>query len=309
MDSQPSEITSEQDYLNRRSFIKRSGLTLAGLYTVPSFVLTNSFACDNVSGVLKEQIGSDEKLNSYKEITTYNNYYEFSTNKEAVYQLAKEFNPRPWTLTIEGEVEQAKTFDIEELVTLFSIEERIYRMRCVEGWSMVIPWNGFSLCQLLKRVQPTSRAKYVEFISVHRPSEMIGQRRDSLQWPYREVLRMDEAMHPLTLIATGLYGKVLPNQNGAPLRLIVPWKYGYKSIKAVTTIRMVEKPPESTWSLASKGEYGFYANVNPDVPHPRWSQHRENRIGEFRKRKTLMFNGYAEQVAHLYEGMDLKTYF
>ena len=241
MDIRPSEITSEQDYLNRRSFIKRSGLVLAGLYTIPSFISATNFVCNDVSDHLKADINNNERLNSYKEITTYNNYYEFSTNKEAVVHLAKEFNPRPWSLSIEGEVEQAKVFDIEKLLTLSPIEERIYRLRCVEGWSMIIPWNGFSLCQLLKLVQPTSKAKYVEFIGVHRPGEMIGQRQGSFQWPYHEALRIDEAMHPLTMIATGLYGKALPNQNGAPLRLVVPWKYGFKSIKAITTIRLVEQ--------------------------------------------------------------------
>jgi sulfoxide reductase catalytic subunit YedY len=247
--------------------------------------------------------------NSLDQITRYNNYCEFSTNKEVVWKLAEEFRPQPWSLTVEGEVERPRTWAIDDLCKRFAQEDRIYRLRCVEGWSMVIPWRGFALAALLKECGPNSRAKFVEFSSVLRPQEMIGQRRPTMPWPYTEGLRIDEAMHPLALLVTGLYGQPLPAQNGAPLRLAIPWKYGFKSIKAITRIRLVESQPESSWMRAAGSEYGFFANVNPEVPHPRWSQNREVRIGELSKRATLPFNGYAEQVASLYRGMDLARYF
>ena len=253
-----------------------------------------------------------EKLTSYKDITTYNNYYEFGTDKADPSKNSTKFKTSPWSLTIEGEVEQTKTFSYEQIIKNFPSEERIYRLRCVEGWSMVIPWMGFSLSNLLKTVSPTSKAKFVEFISVYRPEEMIGQQSKILDWPYREGLRLDEAMHPLTIMATGLYGKNLPNQNGAPIRLIVPWKYGFKSAKAIVKIRLVENIPISSWMSASPTEYGFYSNVNPNVDHPRWSQATERRIGDSfldPRRPTEMFNGYANEVSTLYKGMDLKKYY
>lgn len=250
-----------------------------------------------------------EQPNTLEQISRYNNYYEFSTNKEVIWKLAEDFKPLPWTLTIEGEVDKPRTWAIEDLLKRFAQEDRIYRLRCVEGWSMVIPWRGFSLAALLKESAPNSRAKFVEFVSVLRPQEMIGQRLATLPWPYTEGLRVDEAMHPLSLLVTGLYGRALPNQNGAPLRLAIPWKYGFKSSKAIARIRLVEAPPVTSWMRAAGSEYGFYANVNPDVPHPRWSQKREVRIGELAKRATLPFNGYAEQVASMYSSMDLARHF
>ena len=255
---------------------------------------------------------SSEKLTSYKDIISYNNYYEFGTDKEDPSNNSGKFKISPWSVTIEGEVEQAKTFSYEQIVKNFPSEERIYRLRCVEGWSMVIPWMGFSLSNLLKTVSPTSKAKFVEFISVYRPEEMIGQQSKILDWPYREGLRLDEAMHPLTIMATGLYGKNLPSQNGAPIRLVVPWKYGFKSAKAIVKIRLVENIPISSWMNASPAEYGFYSNVNPNVDHPRWSQATERRIGDSffdPRRPTEMFNGYANEVSNLYKGMDLRKYY
>lgn len=296
-----SEITPEHIYQNRRSFIKSAAAGTASLMLGSFFSLS---ASSNTS--------SSEKLTSYKDITTYNNYYEFGTDKEDPSNNSGKFKISPWSITIEGEVEQAKTFSYEQIVKNFPSEERIYRLRCVEGWSMVIPWMGFSLSNLLKTVSPTSKAKFVEFISVYRPEEMIGQQSKILDWPYREGLRLDEAMHPLTIMATGLYGKNLPNQNGAPIRLVVPWKYGFKSAKAIVKIRLVENIPISSWMSASPAEYGFYSNVNPNVDHPRWSQATERRIGDSffdPRRPTEMFNGYANEVSNLYKGMDLRKYY
>ena len=296
-----SEITPEHIYQNRRSFIKSAAAGTASLMLGSFFSLS---ASSNTS--------SSEKLTSYKDITTYNNYYEFGTDKEDPSNNSGKFKISPWSVTIEGEVEQAKTFSYEQIVKNFPSEERIYRLRCVEGWSMVIPWMGFSLSNLLKTVSPTSKAKFVEFISVYRPEEMIGQQSKILDWPYREGLRLDEAMHPLTIMATGLYGKNLPNQNGAPIRLVVPWKYGFKSAKAIVKIRLVENIPISSWMNASPAEYGFYSNVNPNVDHPRWSQATERRIGDSffdPRRPTEMFNGYANEVSNLYKGMDLRKYY
>lgn len=305
-----TEITDEILFYQRRKFLCAIPAVLfAGLSSRSLLAGSDSAGkggdtsnCGNVV------IETNEKLTRLYDITHYNNYYEFSTNKEAVAHLAKGFSTHPWTLQIAGEVEKPLVLDIDSIRSRFTQEERVYRLRCVEGWSMVIPWQGFSLCKLLSLVAPTSRAKYVEFVSVLRPDEMIGQRQRSLSWPYREGLRIDEAMHPLTMIATGLYGNDLPPQNGAPLRLVVPWKYGFKSAKAITHIFLREKQPATSWNLAAPGEYGFYANVNPAVPHPRWTQARENRIGELSKRPTLPFNGYDDQVAHLYSGMDLTQY-
>ncbi len=238
-------------------------------------------------------------------MTQYNNFYEFGTAKEDPAKNAGSLKTRPWTVTVEGEVHKPKIFDIEELLKMAPLEERIYRLRCVEAWSMVIPWVGFSLAELIKRVEPTGNAKFVEFISLQDPEQMPGQKSSVLEWPYREGLRLDEAMHPLTLLAVGLYGEVLPNQNGAPIRVVIPWKYGFKSAKSIVRIRFTEQQPVSSWTQSAPGEYGFYSNVNPEVDHPRWTQAKERRIGEFLKRKTLPFNGYADQVAQLYAGMDL----
>ncbi len=256
---------------------------------------------------------AQEPLTSYKDITTYNNFYEFGLDKDDPARNAHTLKTRPWTVTIEGAVNKPQTIDIDDLLKLAPLEERIYRMRCVEGWSMVIPWVGFPLNQLIKRVEPTGNAKFVEFITLADRSQMPGLASPVIDWPYLEGLRMDEAMNPLTLLTLGLYGEVLPNQNGAPVRIVVPWKYGFKNGKSIVKIRFVEKQPTTSWMRAAPQEYGFYSNVNPEVDHPRWSQATERRIGQDgflqRKRKTLMFNGYAEQVASLYQGMDLKKFY
>jgi sulfoxide reductase catalytic subunit YedY len=295
-----SEVTPEKIYNNRRSFIKSLGLG-AGSIALTTLPLINNAKSAN-----------DLKLTSYKDITTYNNYYEFGTAKGDPYKNSQNFITNPWNITIEGEVEKPIQISMDEILETFVSEERIQRLRCVEGWSMVIPWMGFSLNQLLSKVSFTSKAKFVEFESVFDPEQMKGQRYPVLQWPYREGLRIDEAMHPLTTVVTGLYGKKLPNQNGAPLRVFMPWKYGFKSAKAIVKIKLVEKMPTSSWMRASPREYGFYSNVNPDVDHPRWSQATERVIGNdiFAPRvKTLMFNGYGDEVASLYTGMDLRKYF
>ena len=306
-----SEITPEHIYYDRRNFIKNLGLILGSTalssFTNKSFALLNTLPSFAQS---KERY--KEKLFLYKDITSYNNYYEFGTSKSDPQDHAHLLKIDPWSISIEGSVAKPLKLDIDELIKLIPLEERIYRLRCVEGWSMVIPWVGIPLHSLLKKVSPTGNAKYVEFISLKRPNEMIGQKDDMLDWPYTEGLRMDEAMHPLTILAVGLYGKVLPKQNGAPIRLVVPWKYGFKSIKAITKIRLVEKMPISTWMKANPKEYGFYSNVNPEVDHPRWTQATERRIGEnllSPRLKTQMFNGYLEEVAHLYQGMDLNKNF
>ena len=252
---------------------------------------------------------TDEALTSYRDVATYNNFYEFGVDKGDPAQNAHTLQTRPWTVSIEGEVAKPQVIDIDTLLTWFPPEQRVYRMRCVEAWSMVIPWLGFPLGDLIRRLEPTSKARFVEFTTLLDQKQMPGQRHFILDWPYVEGLRLDEAMHPLTLLAMGVYGRVLPNQNGAPLRLVVPWKYGLKGIKSIVRIRFTETQPETTWALAAPNEYGFYANVNPSVDHPRWSQASERRIGEFQRRKTLPFNGYAEEVASLYAGMDLRRYF
>jgi sulfoxide reductase catalytic subunit YedY len=254
----------------------------------------------------KTAYGAGEKPNAYQDITTYNNFYEFGTDKEDPGNNAGSLKTKPWTIKVDGLVAKPAEYQLEDLIKPYALEERIYRMRCVEAWSMVIPWIGFPLANLLKTVQPTPAAKFVEFTTLVRPQEMPGQRRDVLRWPYIEGLRLDEAMHPLAIMAVGLYGEYLPNQNGAPMRLVVPWKYGFKGIKSIVRIRLTDKAPMNSWQLMLPNEYGFYANVNPSVDHPRWSQARERRIGEFVKRPTLMFNGYGDQVASLYSGLDLK---
>ncbi len=288
----PSEITPHSVYLNRRQFMLGSAgllLPVASIAALPAS---------------KSRYSTTDKPNSRQDITSYNNYYEFGTGKDEPAQYAGRLKTRPWAVGVGGEAGKPRSFSIEELLK-FPLEERIYRLRCVEGWSMVIPWVGFPLASLLKQVDPTSRAKYVAFETALRPGEMPGVARRVLDWPYREGLRIDEAMHPLTILAVGLYGEALPGQNGAPVRLVVPWKYGFKSIKSISRITLLEKQPPTSWNMAAPNEYGFYSNVNPAVDHPRWSQASERRIGEFLKRKTLPFNGYADQVAGLYRGMDL----
>ena len=295
-----SEITPEKIYNNRRSFIKSISIGASSI-ALSSLPFTSKAASDKKNNIT-----------SYKDITTYNNYYEFGTSKGDPYKNSQNFKTDPWNISIEGEVEKPISLSMEEITEMFLSEERVYRLRCVEGWSMVIPWMGFSLSELLSKVVLTSKAKFVEFESVYDPDQMKGQRYPVLKWPYVEGLRIDEAMHPLTTIVTGLYNKELPNQNGAPLRIFIPWKYGFKSAKAIVKIKLVEKMPTSSWMRASPREYGFYSNVNPNVDHPRWSQATERVIGNdiFAPRvKTLMFNGYEEEVASLYSGMDLKTYF
>jgi methionine sulfoxide reductase catalytic subunit len=305
-----SEITDRQIYLNRRQFLATSASVIAAgaALNVSKWFLApqQGHAGEKLKEVRRGTFSTDEKLNSFKDITNYNNFYELGTDKGSPATNAKYLITRPWTVAVEGEVKRPKIYDIDDLLKKWPLEERIYRLRCVEAWSMVIPWIGFPLSSLIKEMEPTSKAKYVEFLTLYDPNRMPGQRRRVLDWPYVEGLRMDEAMHPLTMLVVGLYGEVLPGQNGAPIRLIVPWKYGFKSIKSIVKISFLEFQPQTTWSKAAPREYGFYSNVNPEVDHPRWSQAKERRIGEFFKRKTLMFNGYAEQVAHLYRGLDLK---
>jgi sulfoxide reductase catalytic subunit YedY len=312
-DIKPSEITPEGVYRQRRHFLGMAAAGTALLATggllLPQREVMAATSLRALGSVTKSPFSSSEAPNSFEEISSYNNFYEFGTGKEDPARYAHTLRTEPWSVTIEGEAEVTGRFNLEDILKPHPLEERIYRLRCVEAWSMVIPWIGFPLGDLIKRFKPTSRAKYVEFITLHDPEQMPGQRRPTLDWPYVEGLRMDEAMHPLTLLAVGLYGRELPKQNGAPLRLVVPWKYGFKSIKSIVAIRFRETMPVSTWNRSNPREYGFYSNVNPAVDHPRWSQQRERRIGEFLKRETLPFNGYAEQVAHLYKGMDLQKNF
>lgn len=309
-----SELTPKSLYLNRRAFL--AGLGVAGAAAVAGFRLhemvsptSEADANAKIAGIQKSPFSTTETITPYKDVSNYNNYYEFSTDKYEPAGLAKNFRTRPWTVSVEGLVQNKQTFDVDSILKMAPPEERIYRHRCVEGWSIVVPWVGFPLSVLLKKVAPLGKARFVEFTTLHDPSQMPGLRTQVLYWPYIEGLRLDEAMHPLTLLTFGMYGEVLPNQDGAPLRLVVPWKYGFKSAKAIVRIRFVEKQPTNSWNLAAPREYGFYANVNPTVDHPRWSQATERRLGEFRKRPTLMFNGYGEQVASLYNGMDLKKDF
>ena len=296
-------------YLNRRQFITMAAVAAAGVVAGQNLFLPDARAGHKLNLSQKGRFSVQEKQTSYNNAAHYNNFYEFSTNKEDVADLASGFHTRPWTITIEGHVKKPGVYDIDKLISLFPLEERIYRFRCVEGWSMVLPWAGFSLADFIRRLEPSSKARFVKFTTLYNPKEMPGQHRDILEWPYIEGLRMDEAMNPLTLIAAGMYGEVLPNQNGAPLRLVVPWKYGFKSIKSIIKLSFVEDMPANTWAISAPGEYGFYANVNPHVPHPRWTQSRERRLGEYFKRDTLMFNGYSDYVSVLYTGMDLKKFF
>jgi len=317
----PSEVTPRHLYLTRRQFIGAASATVAGalalaackgnvLGTDPANPPSTGAAMDSASppsaGASTDELG--DPLTSYQDVTHYNNYYEFSTNKEAVAKLAEDFPISPWSVEVSGLVNNPRTYSIEDFQK-FEPEERIYRLRCVEAWSMVIPWIGIPLRKLLDEVEPTGEAKYVQFTAVYDPKNMPGQYSGSLNWPYVEGLRLDEAMHDLTILATGLYGQPLPNQNGAPIRLVVPWKYGFKSIKAIVKIELVNYQPSTLWMQAGPDEYGFYANVNPNVDHPRWSQTTERRIGEVGRRKTLLFNGYENEVASLYEGMDLNKDF
>jgi sulfoxide reductase catalytic subunit YedY len=299
-DIRTAEITDEAVYATRREFLAAAGLGLAaagGRLDLSPRGLGRAFG------------GNDDKLTPYEDVTGYNNYYEFGTDKDDPARNATAFRTRPWKVEVAGEVARPAMYDLDDLLKGLTPEERVYRHRCVEAWSMVIPWTGIPFGRLIDRLEPTGKAKFVELTTLLDPGQMPGQRRGILDWPYTEALRMDEARHPLTLLVTGLYGKPLPNQNGAPLRLVVPWKYGFKGGKALVRIRFTERQPRTTWNIAAPDEYGFYANVNPEVDHPRWSQARERRIGEFFKRKTLPFNGYAEQVAPLYAGMDLRKNF
>jgi len=304
-DIQSSEITPERVYLDRRAFIAAAGAA-AGAFAVGLAVPDVASALvRGGAGRAAGRAQRDDRLTPYEDVTTYNNYYEFGTGKDEPARLARDFQPRPWTVEVSGEVARPARYDVDDLLRGLTVQERVYRLRCVEAWSMVVPWRGVPLRDVLARLQPTPRARFVEFTTLLDPRRMPGQRSGVLAWPYIEGLRLDEAMHPLTLLATGVYGRDLPNQNGAPLRLIVPWKYGFKGIKAIVRIRLVREQPETTWALMAPSEYGFFANVNPEVDHPRWSQGRERRIGEFLRRPTLPFNGYGDQVAPLYAGMDL----
>ncbi|MBZ5720984.1 MAG: protein-methionine-sulfoxide reductase catalytic subunit MsrP [Acidobacteriia bacterium] len=308
-----SEITPKSLYLNRRTFL--AGTALAGAAALAGVGLRNLLspataveAKAAINGLQKSSFSTSEKVTPYKDVTNYNNYYEFSTDKYEPAGLAKDFKTTPWKVTIDGLVSEKQVLDVDAILKMAAPEERIYRHRCVEGWSIVVPWVGFSLSELIKRAQPLGKAKFVEFTTLYDPKQMPGQRVPVLEWPYVEGLRLDEAMHPLALLCFGMYRETLPNQDGAPLRIVVPWKYGFKSAKAIVRIRFTDSQPVNTWNKSAPNEYGFYSNVNPNVDHPRWSQGKERRLGEFTKRPTLMFNGY-DQVASLYSGMDLKKNF
>ena len=309
-----SEITPRSLYLNRRQFLAQTavagavaaaGVKLRDVISPSSVALAGT----KIDGIKKSSFSTTEAITPYNSVTNYNNYYEFSTEKEEPAHLAKNFRTRPWKVKIDGLVDKKQELDVDTIIKMASPEERIYRHRCVEGWSIVVPWVGFSLSELIKRVNPSSKAQFVEFTTLLDMIQMPGQQRPVLRWPYVEGLRMDEAMNPLALLCFGMYSEALPNQDGAPIRLVVPWKYGFKSAKAIVRIRFTDKQPLNTWQESAPREYGFYSNVNPNVDHPRWSQARERRLGEFTKRPTLMFNGYGDQVASLYNGMDLKRNF
>ena len=320
-----SEITDEKHYLQRREFMRLVGSAAVIAGTAPwlQACAGDPAAADFAGGdgppvaagqsplanVKPKVVTVDEPLNAFEDITSYNNFYEFGTGKGDPQRHAGALTTSPWKVKIDGHCARPADYQLEDLLKPHQLEERIYRLRCVEAWSMVIPWVGIPLASVLKRIEPTGKATFVKFTTLHRPSEMFGQKTSALEWPYTEGLRMDEAMHPLTILAVGLYGKTLMNQNGAPLRLVVPWKYGFKSIKSIVRIELVDRMPATAWNTANPGEYGFYSNVNPEVDHPRWSQATERRIGEFRRRRTLMFNGYADQVASLYAGLDLRKHY
>ncbi len=312
-DIRPSEITSESNYLNRRTFMAAGAIAGATSLAGPALAA----ALPNRSGqpladVKKSTFSTDESPNSFEDISTYNNYYEFGLAKSDPHRYAQDFNTRPWSIEVSGHAEKTGSFDLDDFMKPFDLEERIYRMRCVEAWSMVIPWVGISLADVVKHFQPTSKAKYVAFETLYDRDQMPGLRRRVLDWPYREGLTIEEATNPLPILAVGLYGKSLPNQNGAPIRLVVPWKYGFKGIKGIVSIRFTSSRPKTSWNMSAPNEYGFYANVNPEVDHPRWSQARERPIGEglfAKKIPTQMFNGYADKVASLYDGLDLRKNF
>jgi methionine sulfoxide reductase catalytic subunit len=298
----PSEITPKAAWLRRRELLAgAAALGLAGSIAEPALAAALAAA--------KSPLSTDEPPTPLADITSYNNYYEFGTDKSDPAETATGLKTKPWTVRVEGMVNKPASYSVEDFIKPSKLEERVYRMRCVEAWSMVIPWMGFPMSDLIKRVEPLASAKYIEFQTLNDPKQMPGLRSPVLNWPYTEGLRLDEAMHPLTLLAVGIYGRVLPNQNGAPIRLVVPWKYGFKGIKSIVRIQLTEQEPKTTWNLSAPQEYGFYANVNPEVDHPRWSQARERRIGEFLKRKTLPFNGYGGEVAQLYRNLDLRKFF
>lgn len=292
-----SEITPESTYIDRRKFVGRAGALAMGALIAPTALQAMACSTDG---------GQEEKTTSEDDATSYNNFYEFGTDKDEPKDQAKDFKSRPWTVSVEGLVKKPAKYAIDDLLKGLAVQDRTYRHRCVEAWSMVIPWRGVPLRDLIARMEPTPGAKFVEFTTLYDPARMPGQKRAVLPWPYKEALRLDEAMHPLTLLATGMYGKTLPPQNGAPLHLIIPWKYGFKGAKSIVKIRFTDRMPNTTWNDANPSEYGFYGNVNPAVDHPRWTQAQERRIGQFRKIPTLPFNGYADQVASLYAGMDLR---
>ena len=304
-DPQPSEITAESVYLNRRRFLKSGGAIAAAL-SLPTYAPAALGPLDNLPD---SPYNTDEELTSETSVTTYNNFYELGYGKADPHKNAKYLKTEPWSIAVGGECDNPGTYTLEDFVKPHQLEDRVYRLRCVEAWSMVIPWIGFEVNRIIGLSKPTSKAKYVAFRSILDRENLPGQRRNVLDWPYKEGLRIDEAMHPLTIFAVGLYGKELPNQNGAPLRLVVPWKYGFKSIKSIVAMEFTEQQPPTAWGRSAPSEYGFYSNVNPEVDHPRWSQRRERRIGEFGKRDTLKFNGYEQEVASLYSGMDLNRYF
>ena len=308
------EITDRNLYMNRRSFLKQTGrlaaLTTAGLLLEP--FVKQAWPEENQNGfgtIIKSPFSIDDEPNTYRDVSSYNNFYEFGLQKSDPARNASQFKARPWALSIEGLVRKPETIDVDVLIRRHTLEERIYRQRCVEAWSMVVPWIGIPLANLIKHVEPLSAAKYVEFVTLFDPKRMPGQKSPVISWPYVEGLRLDEAMNPLSILAVGLYGDVLPNQNGAPIRLVVPWKYGFKSIKSIVKLRFVEEQPQTSWNILAPHEYGFYANVNPDVDHPRWSQRTERLVGALGRRRTLLYNGYGEYVSHLYKNMDLHSFF
>jgi methionine sulfoxide reductase catalytic subunit len=309
-----SEVTPKGLYLGRREFIHGAALAAAGALAGPFSGQAHAQVAGpgklaKLANVKTSRFSTTEKLNDYGDVTGYNNFYELGTDKEDPARNAGTLRPRPWTVAVEGLVKKPGNYDIDEFIKPYALEERIYRLRCVEAWSMVIPWIGIPLADVIKRLEPAPSAKFVEFVTLYNVNQMPGQRRAVLRWPYLEALRLDEAMHPLAILGVGLYGEVLPNQNGAPIRLVVPWKYGFKSGKSIVKIRFVDTQPRNTWQVSAPHEYGFYANVNPNVDHPRWSQGSERRLGEFRRRRTEMFNGYGDQVASLYTGLDLTKNF
>jgi methionine sulfoxide reductase catalytic subunit len=312
-----SDVTPESWYGRRREFLQVAGSTAVAvaagaagsLFSGSGTAFAQNPAAQKLANVKKSPLSTDEKLNSYRDVTTYNNFYEFGLDKGDPAKYSGSLKPSPWKVVVEGQCAKPGSYNMEDIMKWFPLEERIYRMRCVEAWSMVIPWVGFPLSDFVKRFEPTSKAKFVKFTTLVDTKQMPGQTEPALPWPYVEGLRMDEAMHPLAMLAVGLYGEVLPNQNGAPIRLVVPWKYGFKGVKSIVRVSFDEAQPMNTWQRMRADEYGFYANVNPAVDHPRWSQASERRIGEFFKRKTLPFNGYADQVASLYSGMDLRKFY